>query len=95
LAGVFLGFLPACFFGATRLARLRSLLRYLPISCRVDYVTASPTCFEIISSAVTSGDFIFRDIGDDLATCMAHGPQERSHETVESAQQIADPMPSL
>jgi len=39
--------------------------------------------------------FIFRDIGDYLVTCTAHGPQERSHETVESAQEIADPMPPL
>ena len=41
------------------------------------------------------GRFIFRDIGDDLATCTAHVSQDRSHETVESAEEIADPMAPL
>jgi len=41
------------------------------------------------------GRFIFRYIGDDLATCTAHSTQERSHETVENAYEITDPMPLL
>jgi len=48
--------------------------------------------FDIFGSDV--GRFILRYIGDDLATFTAHGPQKRSHETEEGAQEIADPMPS-
>jgi len=39
--------------------------------------------------------FIFRNIGDYPTNLTAHVPQERSHETVESAQVIADPVPPL
>jgi len=49
--------------------------------------------YDIYGSDV--GRFIFRDIGDYHATCTAHGAQERSHETVEGAQEIADPVPPL
>jgi len=41
------------------------------------------------------GRFNFRNIGDYPAACTANGPQERSHETVESAQEFADPVPPL
>jgi len=49
--------------------------------------------YDIFGSDV--GRFIFRYIGDYLATSPAHGPQEWSHETEESAKKIADHMPSL
>ena len=39
--------------------------------------------------------FIFRDIGDDLTSCLTHGPQVRPHETVERTKETADPVPSL
>jgi len=38
---------------------------------------------------------MFGDIGDDLATCMFHSPQEMLHETEESDKEIVDPVPSL
>jgi len=41
------------------------------------------------------GRFIFRNIGDDLATCTAHSSQERSQETVESVHEITDSVPPL
>jgi len=41
------------------------------------------------------GRFIFRNIGDYPATSTAHGPVVRSHETVESAQEFAGPVPPL
>jgi len=43
--------------------------------------------YDIFGSDV--GRFIFAYIGDYLATCPANSPQESSHETEESAQEIA------
>jgi len=49
--------------------------------------------YDIFGSDV--GRLMFCYIGKNLATSMTHVPQESSHETEESAQEIADLMPSL
>jgi len=53
-------------------------------------VTASPTYFDMISTALTSVDLIFAMILPPV-----HSPQERSHETEKSVYEFADLMPSL
>ena len=41
------------------------------------------------------GRIIFHNVGDDLATCPTHGPQEGPDETEEGDKETADSMPSL
>jgi len=94
LAGVFLGsYLPAYRRNTSHAFKTHAPQLTDQMPCRFREGIADMFRYDIFGTEVWR--FIFRYIGDYLATSTAHGQQESSHETVESAQEISHPMSSL
>ena len=95
MAGVFLGLLTCLLLRRDRSRAFKTPAPQLTDQVPCGFCDGIADMFRDDNFGSNAGRITFRDIGDDLATCPANGPRERSHETVECAQEIADPVPQL